>query len=180
MGQNASVARIFFVVTLLALAPWARADEAEALYASFHRAALAADVKGMLRLATPALRDRMTIDRNTDEQARKLAVILPQSYSVGGRAAGASRVVLDLDGMGAMLLSPVGKPSRMKGKARLVREGAEWKVDLVEWHIASEPSPAYRVEQVRPGASGVPMLVRPRRPRAVAAPARAGPRAPAR
>ena len=158
---------------MLALASWAaRAQEAEAAYASFHRAALAADLEGMFRLVTPAMRARMTIDRNLDEQARKLAAIMPTSYSVSGRASGASRVVLELDGSGSAFAAAMGGSGKLKGKARLLREGAEWKVDYVEWMpVAAKPPPSYRAEPVRPGGSPVPMAVTPSRPRAVAAPA---------
>jgi len=166
--------RIFFLVLLLA--PWAAgADEAEALYASFHRAALAADVKAMERLITPAMRERMLVDRNTHQQARKLAAILPRSYTVSGRATGATRVVLNLDGMGGALLSPDGKPGRMRGKARLLREGAGWKLDYVEWLSAVEPLPFAPPTLVRPDLGAKPMAVQPApgQPRAVGAPRRA-------
>ena len=167
--QNECVRRtlgLVFAASLLALAPWAaRAQEAEAAYASFHRAALAADLEGMFRLVTPAMRARMTIDRNLDEQARKLAAIMPTSYSVSGRASGASRVVLELDGSGSALAA-MGSSGKLKGKARLLREGAEWKIDYVEWMpVAAKPPPSYRAEPVRPGGSPVPMVATPSRPR---------------
>ena len=165
--------RIFFLVLLLA--PWsARADEAEALYASFHRAALAADVQGMMQLITPAMRARMLLDRNTDQQARKLAAILPPAYAVSGRAAGPARVVLNLDGMGGAPLGPDGRPRRMRGKATLLREGAEWKLDYVEWLSVVEPLPSAPPALARPmGAKPAAVQPSPGQPRAVAAPRRA-------
>jgi hypothetical protein len=145
--------RSFFLaaIVLFVSSPARAADGPEAVLLKFHRAGLQADVDTMMRHSTGDAQRRMKIDANWQEQAQKLQYILPSSYVVTGRAAGSSRVVLNLQGSG-----------RAAGKATLVKEGEVWKVDRVAWLPYSEPVPQHTARPVDPSVGATPMFVQPR------------------
>src|SRR5688572_10904688 len=131
--------RLLFLVAgvLFVAAAAISSEQAEAVLAQVHRAALKADVDTILRHSTEAQRARMKTDVNWREQARVLPHLLPSSYTVTGRAAGATRVVLNLEGSGGHI-SGKGKS---RGKATLLVENGEWRLDKLEWLPYIEPNP---------------------------------------
>lgn len=161
---------LFLIASVLFVSAGAlAADDAEAVFARFHRAALQGDVEAMLRFSTEAQRARMKIDIDWKEQAANMRYIMPPSYSVRGRVAGASRTVLDIDALGGALLSTApDKPGRSRGKVTLLREDGEWRIDRLQFEPVIEPNPHQAtVRPMNPGTGPMPIVVQPNPAQAV-------------
>ncbi len=145
------------------------ADDPEAVYAQFHRAALGGNIDSMKRLVTTAQRGRMGLSDHPELEAKQLAAVLPPSYSVTGKAVGANRAVLELRGRSGPALGGI----EMQGRIVLVREDGAWKVEEPAWLPASYPAPQGPPPQVV--SPGTPAVVPAAPGRAIGAPGAARP-----
>jgi hypothetical protein len=160
---------LFLVAAVLFVSPAFAADEPETVFAQYHRAALKADIATVLRLSTEAQRARMKIDIDWEERAKAMPHVMPSAYTVTGRAAGATRVILNIDATGGAFFSTApDKPGKSKGKVSLLQEGGEWRVDRLEFQPVSEARP-YDPRPITQGGDA-PTLVNPTLPKPVLAP----------
>src|SRR5687767_10311371 len=183
LPQNRAMRSLLALAIVLFAASPAMANETpEAVYLRFHRAALEADVRTMLRHSTEAQQARMKIDQNHEEQVVKLQGLLPTSYAITGRAAGSTRVVLNMQGRGGGLAGDGGTAA---GKVTLLKEGEVWKVDRIEWLPHGPSTPQFTSRPMESSPAAEPTTVQPRgqpsaarAPGSAAAPAAAAPRRP--
>lgn len=130
---RACVAALLACLSVAALS--ARAEDPEAVYAKFHRAAAAGDLAEMLRYAPEARRAEVAAmsAAQKDAEAKMAAAMLPRAFLVrqkslepGGQAA---RLVVS--GPGEPLSD--GKPETLYGTIRMVMERGAWKVADSKW-----------------------------------------------
>ncbi|HVP08067.1 MAG TPA: hypothetical protein VMT02_00985 [Burkholderiales bacterium] len=149
----------------------AAAQEPEAAYAGYHRAALAGDLADMMRFSDDARRAEVAgmTDAQRAAEAKMAGAAMPRAYTVRGR-------ILAPDGKSARVFvqgpggAPAGgKPETLYGTARMVRQGDEWRVSAIEWSNVDPGIPAQA-----PPASAAAKPAAPKRGE-TAAPARGAP-----
>ena len=120
---------LFLAASVLFVSAAFAADEPEAVFAKYHRAMMNADIATVLRLSTEAQRARMKIDIDWEDRAKALPYVMPSAYTVTGRAAGATRAILNIDATGGAFFSTApDKPGKSRAKVTLLREEGEWRI----------------------------------------------------
>lgn len=133
------------------------AEEPEAVYAKFHRAAASGNLEEMVRYAHEAQRAEFAAmsAAQKDANAKMMAALLPRAFLL-------QQKTVNPDGKGARLLvsGPAGvipgeKPEMLYGTISMVVERGEWKVGEMNWSNArpaglGEGKPA--VKPVAPAA----------------------------
>ena len=132
---------------LLAALPARAADEPEAVYAKYHRAAMAGDLDEMLNHGLAKRRAEMQGMSAAHRQAAlKMAqFMMPRAFSLERNAVHSNgRATLVVSGPGD---SGGGRLETIYGTVRMVAEGGNWKVDEASWSnekpaILGTPKPA--------------------------------------
>jgi hypothetical protein len=123
-------------LALLALAALfgaaARADDdPEMVYRKLHRAALAADLDGMLKYSTEARRAEISSKAGSQVAVRMMGALLPKTFKVVRASISPNGGAAELRATGMHAL--VGAPAPMYGTVSLLKESGEWRVDRLEW-----------------------------------------------
>lgn len=157
----------FLLLPFSSLAAWA-ADEPEAVYAKFHRAAMAGDLDDMLKYGPANRRAEMQgLSAAHRQAALKMAqFMMPRAFTLERKAVHSNgRATLVVSGPGD---SGGGRLQTIYGTILMVTEGGEWKVDEASW---SNEKPALLA-----APKSAPQAARPaaKSPAAKAAPAATG------
>ncbi len=133
-ARSGALRSLLAALALAAALPTA-AQEPEAAYADYHRAALSGNVVDMMRFSDDARRAELAgmSDAQKAAEAKMAAAGMPRGYTVRGRslAPDGTSARLFLTGQGA---APEGeKPETLYGTARMVLRGSEWRVVSVDW-----------------------------------------------
>ena len=143
-----SVAAIVLVLAFAAL-PARAADEPEAVYARFHRAAASGNLEEMLRHAPDAQRAELAgmSQAQKDAAVKMVAAMLPRAFLLRNKSVTpdgkAARLLVE--GPGQIVIGD--KPEMLYGTIRLVMERGEWKVAETSWNnsppaaIQAAPAP---------------------------------------
>jgi hypothetical protein len=149
------IAAFLFLAALAAPATGA-AEEPDAIYAKYHRAAAAGDLPEMAQYAPAAQRTEILSMSAAQKSAmvKMLAATFPRAFTLRNKA-------VNPDGKSARLLvsgpgesQPGEKPETLYGTVRMLSEGGDWKVADVQWTnqapagLASAPA-----QRPAPGAS---------------------------
>jgi hypothetical protein len=139
----------FTLAILLALLPCAApaAEEPEAVYAKFHRAAMAGDLDEMLKYGPAQRRAEMQglSDAHREAALKMVQLMMPRAFKL-------ERKTVNPNGRATLIVSgPTDDVVRGKetvyGIVKLVMENGEWKVDDASWGsdkpaILATPKPA--------------------------------------
>jgi hypothetical protein len=140
----------FLSLSALAALPTHAADEPDAVYGKYHRAAAAGDLDGMAQYAQAAQRAELLAMSAAQKSAmvKMLAVTMPRAYAVRNKSVApdgkSARLVVSGPGEG----QPGEKPEMLYGTVRMTVEGGEWKVGETQWTnnapagLASAPAAA--------------------------------------
>ena len=144
------MSRALFLLAALALAlPLSAAEEPEAVYAKYHRAAAAGNLDEMQRYTTDEQRAEMS--RLSPEQkassVKMIDTIMPVKYTVRAKTVYPDSKIARLYLSGPARTTLDGKPGTLYGVIRLVIQHGEWKIANVAWSnedpgIPSEARPA--------------------------------------
>lgn len=161
----------FLLIALLPLAALA-AEEPEAVYAKFHRAAVSGNIDEMVRYAPPAQRAELATMSAAQKEAtvKMMAALLPRAYLLHNKTVNPNGQAARLVVSGASDFQPGDKPETLYGTIRMEVMGGEWKVAGMDW---SNTRPAGAAEG-RPAPRAAPAPA-PNAPAAPAAAARRGP-----
>ena len=127
------------VIALLALLPLAArgAEEPEAVYAKFHRAAASGNLGEMMRHVPAAERAELAAMSAAQKEAivKMMAAMLPRAYLLQAKTVSrdGKGALLQVSGQGEALL-PGAKPDLLYGSIRMVLEGGEWKMNSMDWN----------------------------------------------
>jgi len=117
----------------------AAAEEPDATYAKYHRAAVSGDLKEVLEHASAQQRREITGLSPAQREAtvKMIASTMPRAFRLLNKtvAPGGGSAVLLLSGPGGSVLDD--KAETLYGDVRLVREGGDWKVATTSW--SNEP-----------------------------------------
>lgn len=128
------IAAILSIAALAAL-PAVAADEPDAVYAKYHRAAVTGDLKEMLRYASAAQRDELDeiSAAQKDAMLKMLEAAMPRVFVLKSKT-------LAPDGRTARLLVsgpggsvPDARTETLYGTVSMVNERGEWKVATSNW-----------------------------------------------
>jgi hypothetical protein len=148
------------ILALLACAAFA-AEDPEAVYAHYHRAAVSGDLGGVARYSQADQRAEIAAmsPAQRDANVKMLRAQMPRGFVLRSKTAAP-------DGRSVRLVvsgpaDPVGneKPETLYGSIRLVLEGGEWKVADAEWNNVppagpqSAPAPAAAPKPAGPKAA---------------------------
>ena len=145
------------LLLLLAALPAAAADEPDAVYTRYHRAAVTRDLDEMLRYAAAAQRAEIAAmsAAQRDALGKMLEVGMPRAFLL-------KKKTLTPDGKGARLLlaGPGGsvldaKSEALYGTVTLVNERGEWKVVSSDWNT-SAPAELQSAAKDRPASPQKP------------------------
>ena len=135
------------VVSLCAVA--VAADEPEAVYAKYHRAAASGDLAEMSKYAVAAQRSDMAgmSAAQKDAMVKMLAVTMPRGFVLRSKSVkpDGKNAVLVVSGPGASMGGE--KPEMLFGTIKMASEGGEWKVAESSWSnnapagLADAPAP---------------------------------------
>lgn len=129
-------------VIALAIALPAIAQDPEASFTRYHRAAVAGDVDEMIRYASDDQRAELSTMSPAQRaaMAKMASATMPRGFTVRARnlAANGQSARLDLLGQGTETMN--GRPEILYGTARLVMQHGEWKVAGVDW-TNQDPGP---------------------------------------
>ena len=163
------LAAAFTSAVLIALLPLAvlAAEEPEAAYAKFHRAAVSGNLEEMVRYAPPAQRAELVSMSAAQKEAtvKMMAALLPRAYLLNNKTVNQNGQAARLIVSGASDFQPGDKPETLYGIIRMEMQGGEWKVAGMDW------------SNTRPAALGAGSLPAPKAagpaptPKAQAAPA---------
>ena len=162
------VALAFFLTPLAAwltpLAAWA-ADEPEAVYAKFHRAAMAGDLDDMLKFGPAKRRAEMQgMSAAHREAALKMAqFMMPRAFALERKTVHSNgRATLVVSGPGD---SGGGRLETIYGTVRMVAEGGDWKVDEASWSnekpailATPKPAPLPATQKAATSTTGAPVV----------------------
>ena len=157
------------ILALLACAAFA-AEDPEAVYAHYHRAAVSGDLGGVARYSQAEQRAEIAAmsPAQRDANVKMLRAQMPRGFVLRSKTVAP-------DGRSVRLVvsgpaDPVGneKPETLYGSIRLVLEGGEWKVADAEWNNVP-PAGA----QGAPAPNSTPAAPKPAGPKA-AMPAKGG------
>ena len=146
------MSRAFFLLAALALAlPASAADEPEAVYAKYHRAAARGNFDEMMRYTTDEQRAEMSAlaPAQRVESVKMIDTIMPATYTVRAKSVYAESKIARLYVSGPAKSTLDGKPGTLYGVVRLVVQHGEWRVQNIEW---SNQDPG--VPSQKPAAKG--------------------------
>ena len=142
-----AIALAFLQLFPLMLPPALAADEPEAVYAVFHRAAASGNLDEMLRYAPAAKRAEISAmsAAQRDAMVKMLAISMPRAYTLKQKqvAPNGANARLLLDGPSGEIID--GKADMLYGVIRMVIERGEWKVSQSDWGsvpLGAPPAPA--------------------------------------
>jgi hypothetical protein len=128
------IAAILAIAALAAL-PAAAAEEPDAVYFKYHRAAVTRDLNEMLKYASAAQRHELSgfSAAQKDAAMKMLEAAMPRAYVLKNKnvAPDGKRARLLLSGPGGSVLDD--KPETLYGTITLVNEQGEWKVGTADW-----------------------------------------------
>lgn len=158
----------FLLIALLPLAVPA-AEEPEAAYARFHRAAVSGNLDEMARYAPAAQRAELARASAAEKSAmaKMMAAMLPRAYLLNSKTVNPNGQTARLIVSGASDFQPGDKPETLYGTIRMEMQGGEWMVAGMDW---SNTRPA-GIAEGRPATRAAPASA----PKAQAAPAARGP-----
>ena len=146
------MSRILFLLAALALAlPASAAEEPEAVYAKYHRAAANGNIEEMMRYTTDAQRAEMSALSPEQRAAsmKMIDTIMPVKYTVRAKSVYPESKIARLYLSGPAKTTLDGKPGTLYGVIRLVVQHGEWKVQDVGWSNEDPGIPA----EARKGAA---------------------------
>ncbi len=130
------------------------AEEPEAVYAKFHRAAISRNLEELLRYGPDARRAELGSMSDAQKEAvlKMAASMMPRAFTVRSKqvAANGRSARLVVSGAGESLIG--GRPEMLFGEIAMVMERGEWKVDESNW---SSEAPA-NVPSAKPAAAKAP------------------------
>ena len=135
MRSIPAIALSFLSLFLLAFLPAIAADEPEAVYANYHRAAASGNLDEMLRYTPAAKRTEISgmSAAQRDAMVKMLSISMPRAYTLKQKqvAPDGRNARLVLDGPTGEMIE--GKPEMLYGVIRMVNERDEWKVSQSDW-----------------------------------------------
>ena len=145
---------------LILLAPGAAfaAEEPEAVYAKFHRAAVSGNLDELIRHGPQTRHAEMTSMSAAQKDAtlKMAALLLPRAFTLRSKTVSpdgrSARLIVS--GPGENLLD--GKRETLYGQIRMVMEGSEWKVDESNWSNEQPALPAAAKPAAAPAAGKAP------------------------
>ena len=147
MRSIPAIALSFLSLFLLAFPPAIAADEPEAVYANYHRAAASGNLDEMLRYTPAAKRTEISgmSAAQRDAMVKMLSISMPRAYTLKQKqvAPDGRNARLVLDGPTGEMIE--GKPEMLYGVVRMVNERDEWKVSQSDWGsvpLGAPPAPA--------------------------------------
>ena len=152
------------------LAPWiaaalalaaalpAAAQDPEAAYAGYHRAALNGDFGELMRFADDARRTELAAmsPAQRSAESKMAGAALPPSYSVRRRDLAPNGETARLYLAGQSAAQPGAKPEMLFGTARMVKQRGDWRVAGVDWSNVDPGLPAHAPPPRAAGAAGRP------------------------
>jgi len=139
----------FLSLTALAAAPALAADEPDAVYAKYHRAAVTRDLNEMLQYASAAQRQELSgfSAAQKDAAMKMLEATMPRAFVLKNKtvAPDGKRARLLVNGPGGSVLD--AKLETLYGTVTMVKEQGEWKVGTADWSnnppagMAAAPAP---------------------------------------
>ena len=135
MRSIPAIALAFLPLFPLAFPPALAADEPEAVYANYHRAAASGNLDEMLRYTPAAKRTEISgmSAAQRDAMVKMLSISMPRAYTLKQKqvAPDGRNARLVLDGPTGEMIE--GKPEMLYGVIRMVNERDEWKVSQSDW-----------------------------------------------
>ncbi len=160
----------FLSIATLAALPAAAAEEPDAVYFKYHRAAVSRDLDEMLRYADAAQRNELSgiSAAQRDATMKMLEASMPRAFILKGKtvAPDGRRARLLVSGPGGSVLDD--KLETLYGTIAMVKEQGEWKVATADWSNIPPTglAPAAAAKSAAPAKTAAPA--------AKAAPARSG------
>ncbi len=160
----------FLSLATLAALPAAAAEEPDAVYFKYHRAAVSRDLDEMLRYADAAQRNELSgiSAAQRDATMKMLEASMPRAFILKGKtvAPDGRRARLLVSGPGGSVLDD--KLETLYGTIAMVKEQGEWKVATADWSNIPPTglAPAAAAKSAAPAKTAAPA--------AKAAPARSG------
>jgi len=160
-----AIALLVLLQVMLAPGAAVAAEAPDAVYAKFHRAAMAGNLEDILKVSPAKRRAEVQAmsQANKDAQLRMARHLLPRGFQV-------HRTTVQVDGFAFLHVSGPWfgegeKPVTMYGVVRLVQEEGEWKVDESHWSTQKPselagPKPVADTAAVKPPPSA-PMKTKP-------------------
>lgn len=146
----------FATSLLLVLFPLAlpAAEEPEAVYAKFHRAAVSGNLDEMVRYGPAAQRAELAAMSQAQKEAsvKMMAALLPRAYLLQQKTVNPNGQSARLIVSGNSDFQPGDKPETLYGTIRMEMQGGEWKVAGMDW---SNSRPAGLAES-RPAPKAAP------------------------
>jgi hypothetical protein len=151
--------RLPAIIALLALLPLAAlpalaADEPEAVYAKFHRAAISRNLEELLRYGPDARRAELGSMSDAQKEAvlKMAASMMPRAFTVRSKqvAPNGRSARLVVSGTGENLIG--GRPETLFGEISMVMERGQWKVDESSWSNQA-PANVPAAPSAKPGAA---------------------------
>ena len=131
---GAGFAAAIALLLLLAALPVRAADEPEAVYAKFHRAAMGGDLDEMLNhgLAQRRAEMRGLSAAHREAQLKMVRLMMPRAYAL-------ERKTVSPKGSATLIVSGTaeggsGTQDAVYGTVRMLLENGAWKVDEVSWN----------------------------------------------
>lgn len=125
----------FLSLAALAALPAAAAEEPDAVYFKYHRAAVTRDLNEMLRYASAAQRQEISAMSAAQKDAamKMLESAMPRAFVLKHKnvAPDGKRARLLVSGPGGSVLDD--KPETLYGTVTMVNEQGEWKVGTADW-----------------------------------------------
>jgi hypothetical protein len=164
-AMSAFIAAFVSIAAAVAL-PALAAEEPDAVYAKYHRAAVTRDLDEMLRYASAAQRNELSgiSAAQKDAAMKMLAASMPRVFVLGNKTLSpdGQRARLLVSGPGGSVLD--ARSETLFGTITMVNERGEWKVAAANWTNTAPPgvnsAPAVRAA---PGAAPKTAAPAPRR-----------------
>ena len=134
---------VFALLILLSAAALA-AEEPEAVYAKFHRAAVSGNIEEMTRYGPAAQRAELASmsAAQKDATVKMMAALLPRAYLLNSRTVNPNGQSARLLVSGASHFQPGDKPETLYGTITMTMERGEWKVGGMDWsNTGPAPTP---------------------------------------
>lgn len=149
------------VLTALAAPPAAAADQPDAVYARYHRAAVTRDLAEMLQYASAAQRAELSgmSAAQKDAAMKMLEAAMPRAFVLRNKtvAPDGKRARLLVSGPGGSVLDD--KPETLYGTITMVNEQGEWKVGTADW--SNSPPAGLGAAPAARAAPGAPKAAPP-------------------
>ena len=133
MRLPAAIASAALLALLSAAAP--AAEEPEAVYAKFHRAAVSGNIEEMTRYGPAAQRAELASMSAAQKNAtaKMMAALLPRAYLLNSKTVNPNGQSARLIVSGASDFQPGDKPETLYGTVTMTMERGEWKVGAMDW-----------------------------------------------